>query len=70
MFLSAKKKSPKKALQELSDLIEDSKEFNPKSKIQDYIAATGDGTFNMNEVLNPGELELEELCKELGLIEK
>lgn len=66
-----KKKNPKKAVQELSDLISDkSKEFNPKSKIQEYIAATGDGTFNMDEVLNPGKLELEDLCKELGLIEK
>ena len=43
--------------------------FNPKQKIKDYIAATGDNGFNLDEVLNPGELELEELCKELGLID-
>ncbi len=66
-----KKKNPKKAVQELSDLISDkAQEFNPKSKIQDYIAATSDSAFNMEEVLNPGKLELEDLCKELGLIEK
>lgn len=43
--------------------------FNPKQRIKDYIAATGDNGFNLEEVLNPGELELEELCKELGLID-
>ena len=43
--------------------------FNPKQKIKDYIAATGDNGFNLDDVLNPGELELEELCKELGLID-
>lgn len=46
------------------------KAFNPKQKIDDYIAATGDGGFDINEVLNPGELHLEDLCKELGLIEE
>ena len=44
--------------------------FNPKSKIEEYIAATSDSGFNLNEVLNPGELKLEDLCKELGLIEE
>lgn len=43
-------------------------EFNPKKKIADYIAATEDGGFNMEEVLNPGALRLEDLCKELGLL--
>jgi len=42
--------------------------FNPKEKIQDYIAATSDNGFNLDEVLNPGKLELEDLCKELGLL--
>lgn len=45
------------------------KVFDPQSKIDDYIAATGDNGFNLDEVLNPGKLELEDLCKELGLIE-
>lgn len=45
-------------------------EFNPKSKIGDYIAATGDNGFNLDEVLNPGKLKLEDLCKELGLIDE
>ena len=44
--------------------------FNPKEKIQDYISATSDNGFNIDEVLNPGELELEDLCKELGLIDE
>ena len=44
--------------------------FNPKSKIDEYIASTSDNGFNLDEVLNPGELQLEDLCKELGLIEE
>lgn len=43
--------------------------FNPKKKINDYIVASGENGFNIDEVLNPGELKLEELCKELGLTE-
>lgn len=42
--------------------------FNPKEKIADYIAATENNGFNMDEVLNPGALRLEDLCKELGLL--
>ena len=44
--------------------------FDPKGKINEYISATSDNGFNMGDVLNPGELELETLCKELGLIEE
>ena len=43
--------------------------FNPKRKIRDYVAATGDNGFNLDEVLNPGELKLEDICKELGLLD-
>ena len=43
--------------------------FDPKAKISEYVAATGDGGFNLDEVLNPGNLELEDLCKELGLLD-
>lgn len=42
---------------------------NPKRKVRDYIAATGDNGFNLDEVLNPGELQLEDICKELGLLD-
>lgn len=44
--------------------------FSPKEKIADYIAATraDENGFNMDEVLNPGALRLEDLCKELGLL--
>ena len=42
--------------------------FDPKKKIADYIAATEDNGFNMDEVLNPGSLKLEDLCRELGLL--
>lgn len=44
------------------------KVFNPKAKMADYINSTEQNGFNLDEVLNPGELELEDLCKELGLI--
>ena len=44
--------------------------FQPKNKIRDYIAATENDGFNMDEVLNPGDLQLEDLCKELGLLEE
>ncbi|MDY6367740.1 MAG: hypothetical protein SPL13_04425 [Clostridia bacterium] len=43
--------------------------FNPQEKINEYIANTGENGFNLDEVLNPGELHLGELCKELGLTE-
>ncbi len=63
---------PKDAVENLDDKlidIEMNKPFNPKVKIHEYIAATGINGFNIEEVLNPGDLELEELCKELGLME-
>ncbi len=43
--------------------------FDPKEKIREYVAATEDNGFDLNEVLNPGQLRLEDLCKELGLTE-
>ena len=45
-------------------------DFSPKQKIQEYIAVTSDNGFNLDEVLNPGNLRLEDLCKELGLLEE
>ena len=61
----------KKIIEEVDAMLsEDGQVFDPKSKIRDYIAATSDNGFNMNDVLNPGKLELEDLCKELGLIEE
>lgn len=44
--------------------------FNPKARMEDYIAATSENGFSLEEVLNPGELHLEDLCKELGLMEE
>ncbi len=68
-----KSSSPKQVIRELDKILnEDVKEnpiFNPKKKIGDYIAATNQGGFNMDEVMNPGELKLEDICKELGLID-
>lgn len=45
------------------------KPFDPKRAIKEYVAATSDNGFDLEEVLNPGELKLEDLCKELGLSE-
>lgn len=56
--------------EKLSDLSEEKdKPFDPKDIIKDYVAATSDNGFDLEEVLNPGELQLEDLCKELGLLE-
>lgn len=61
----------KSAIDELDATIGGKKAtFDPKSKIQDYIASASDNGFNMDEVLNPGALKLEDICKELGLIEE
>ena len=69
----ANESNAKKAIEKLDSMIsEQNRAFNPKSKIKDYICATtsSENGFNLNDVLNPGKLELEELCKELGLIEE
>lgn len=58
-------------LEKLDGLIEQetaAAQFNPKEKIERYIESEAGG-FNLDEVLNPGELQLEDLCKELGLME-
>ena len=56
-------------IEKIDDTLEKEQAFNPKSKILDYVASTSDNGFNMEDVLNPGELKLEDLCKELGLID-
>ena len=60
----------KQAIEEIDGILDEQAEFNPKQKIKDYVVATSDNGFNLDEVLNPGKLELEDLCKELGLIEE
>ena len=64
--------SASQAIDKIDEMIsEQKKAFNPKTRIKDYISATtSESGFNLNEVLNPGKLELEDLCKELGLIEE
>ncbi len=47
--------------------------FDPKEKVERYLDGVEEETactIDLNEVLNPGELDLEELCKEMGLMEK
>ncbi len=63
---------PKEVVSRLDGAIPKSvanEKFDPKSKIKDYIAATGNNGFNLDEVLNPGKIELEDICKELGLMD-
>ena len=63
---------PKEVISRIESIIPKSvggEKFDPKSKIRDYIAATGDNGFNLDDVLNPGEIELEDICKELGLMD-
>lgn len=63
------KNSPKTAdVKDLEQILDGKDNFDPKKKIDDYIAATEHG-FDMNEVLNPGDIKLEDICKELGLID-
>ena len=68
------KTSHKQFIKELEQMMnEDNKvhpNFDPKKKIADYIDATSESGFNMEEVLNPGELKLEDICRELGLIDE
>ena len=66
-----KKSNAKEAIENIEKLLPKNKKekFDPKSKIRDYIASTGDNGFNLDEVLNPGTLKLEDICKELGLID-
>ena len=66
----SKNSNAKKVIEQLDGIIDEKKKFNPKQKIKDYVVATSDTGFNLDEVLNPGKLELEDLCKELGLIEE
>ena len=66
----SKTNSSRKTIRELDKLISEEQKFNPKQKIKDYIVATSDTGFDMDKVLNPGKLELGDLCKELGLIEE
>lgn len=66
----SKNSNAKKAIEQIDLMIDGEKKFNPKQKIKDYVVATSESGFNLDEVLNPGKLELEDLCKELGLIEE
>lgn len=45
-------------------------DFNPRKIMDNYVASVSENGFNLQDVLNPGELELEDICKELGLIEE
>ena len=70
--IKSQEKEARKTILEIDEILSKQKErFNPKKKIDEYIAATTASAngFNLDDVLNPGELQLEDLCKELGLID-
>lgn len=71
--IKTQEKEARKTILEIDEILSKQKQkFNPKKKIDEYIATTTTSTngFNLDDVLNPGELQLEDLCKELGLIEE
>lgn len=74
---SARRKATVAAIREI---ISDNKTINTAeqgreivARITDLLSAGGQKTpsdsFDLNEVLNPGELDLESLCKELGVMD-
>ena len=68
MLDSTTSKSNKKVAKTVES--QQNKAFNPEQKIGEYIVATQSSGFNMDEVLNPGDIKLEDICKELGLIDE
>ena len=53
------------------DLLATEEVFDPKRKIQRYVQEESDTGFNLDDVLNPKtELDLEKLCRELGLMDE
>ncbi len=50
---------------------EEGEEFDPKAVIGRYVEGEEESGFNLDEVLNPkGELDLEKLCRNLGLMDE
>ena len=44
--------------------------FDPKAVIEKYVEGEEETGFNLDDVLNPkGELDLEKLCRNLGLMD-
>ena len=45
-------------------------EFNPEMLIKEYFESASSSGFNMEEITNAKDADLEDLCKEMGLTEK
>lgn len=58
-----------KIVSSLKEKLDLNQKDNPQARINGYIAKTTGEEFDIEEVLHPGELKLEDLCKELGLME-
>lgn len=44
--------------------------FNPQKIINEYIACSSGGGFDMDEILNPKDVNLEEVCNQMGLTKR
>ena len=65
----AEKVSASYKFDKINELIEKkSTKKQKKTKTDNETAITSDSGFDMNEVLYPGDINLEDICKELGLI--
>ena len=58
-----------KILDKLDKTLDEKHVNKADKKASDLQYSIGDNGFNLDEVLNPGELQLEDLCKELGLLD-
>ena len=56
-----------KLVKELS-ILEQNSGYNSKKQQTNEQSKNAESEFDINDILNPGELHLEDLCKELGLI--
>ncbi len=60
---------PKTIIDKLDQMLGD-QDYEQKNKIDELAVTEKTNGFDINEVLYPGALKLEDICKELGLIEE
>ncbi len=64
-----KKITDKEKISELDLAVSVVADYNGFKENRPMAVGISDNGFNIDEVLNPGELDLEELCKEMGMME-
>lgn len=65
-----KKVTDKEKIEELDLAVSVVADYNGFKENRPMAVGISDNGFNIDEVLNPGELDLEELCKEMGMMEE